>query len=95
MNSIRKGLDSRRFSTASIHEGADSIALIPSAGDEETALNPYYNSEQIGPHPAPSLPLNCSPASLEWDVYTNIPALFLYQLDVVANQRKKISVSIN
>ena len=30
--------------------GADSIAFIPSAGDEETALNPYYNSEQIGPH---------------------------------------------
>ena len=29
--------------------GADSIAFIPSAGDEETALNPYYSSEQIGP----------------------------------------------
>ena len=52
----RKGLDSRRFSTASIHEGADSIALIPSAGDEETALNPYYNSEQIGPHNQHHLP---------------------------------------
>ena len=36
--------------------GADSIAFIPSAGDEETALNPYYNSEQIGPHNQHHLP---------------------------------------